>query len=77
MLDGFACNATQRQSTPTPDCPAGAQLCGRVEGASATHLDVVIAMLGKEGHEESFDGLAAVQCTLCAHLQPATGTQSS
>ena len=35
------------------------------------HLNIVIAMLGEEGHQESLDGLAAVQGALGAHFQPA------
>ena len=37
---------------------------------SARHLDVMIAVLCKEGHKECFDGFAPVQCAFCAHFQP-------
>ena len=36
----------------------------------APHLDVMVAVLCEERHEECLDGLAAVQRALRAHLQP-------
>ena len=35
------------------------------------YLNVVVAMLSKQAHEEGFDRLAAVKRTLSSDLQPA------
>lgn len=42
----------------------------RMRCLEASHLDVMVAMLCEEHHEECLDRLAAVQRALCAHLQP-------
>ena len=40
-------------------------------GLEMLHLNVVVAMLSEQAHEEGFDRLAAVKRTLSPDLQPA------